>query len=215
MNSENFEKLMPIIVTLILGISTIYLSFRQFLLGSTSSYREEYKFAKAFFDDLEINPRMHKYVRHKGYQAVLGSKSVESEIIEYLMRTKDPVNFLRYYGISRSYLKHELIEGKLQLNFESRFRFSTPERRKFWLFSYALISIFFYLAAFSPIFLWTFKAITSSVALSLGFFTFPLGLIGTFVFSLEFVRLALARKLLTNLSDDDLQNISDSQEEHY
>jgi hypothetical protein len=215
MNSENLQKLLPIAITLILGIATIYLSFRQFLLGSTHSYREEYKFSKAFFDDLEINPRMHKYVRHKGYQAVLGNKSVESEVIEYLMRTKEPVNFLRYYGISRSYLKHEFIDGKLQLKFESRFRFSTPERRKLWLIFYAVISLFFYLAAFSPIFLWTFKTITSSVALGLGFFTFPLGLIGTFVFSLEFVRLALARKLLNKLLDEELQYIPDSHEEHY
>lgn len=195
----------------------IYLSYRQLWLGNTNSYREEYKFAKSFFDDLSQNPAMHKYVRHKGYQAILGSKSLPSDVIEYLMRTSDPVRSINDYVIAKSYLRPEFSNNKLHLEFESKYKFSTPQRRRFWTFLYCIISASLYLFAFSPLFFWNLRIINSSFAFTLSLYTVPLGIGGTMLFTREFVRLVKAIRLIKALESEEIteRNISGFEEDHY
>lgn len=216
MDFETWQKVAQLAFPLFLGVCTIYVAFRQFLLGTKSSYREEYKFAKSFFDDLNAHPQMHKYARHKGYQAIIGSRSFPTEVVEYLMHTTDPVRSVNDYRISRSYLDHKNFEGRLKLKFGSDFRFSKAYRRKFWLIFYAVTSILFYLFAFLPFFYFSLKVIPSSIAFSLSVFTFPVGIYGTFVFAFEYVQLHIATTLLHRLDEEErlLAETRISGEEH-
>lgn len=203
MNLDTLQKITQFLLPFMLGACTIYLSFRQFLLGNKNSYREEYKFAKIFFDDIIAQPEMHKYAKHKGYQAILGNRSFPSEVIEYLMHTSDPVRAVNDYKISCSYLDHINTSGKIKLMFRSDFRFSTKRLRKFWLIFYAIISALLYIFAFLPFFFFNFKVISSGLALSLSFLTVPIGLTGTFVFILDLIQLHKAASLLRRLSEEE------------
>jgi hypothetical protein len=217
MNLDTWQKIAQFLLPFLLGVCTIYLGFRQFLLGTKNSYRDEYKFAKCFFDDIKAQPDLHKYARHKGYQAILGNRSFPSEIAEYLLHTSNPVRAVSDYRISRSYLDHSTIAGKLELRFRSDFRFSTIRRRELWLFFYAAISVLLYLFAFLPLFSLNFKLIPSSVALSLSAFTFPFGIYGTFIFAFEYIKLHRAIGFIKRLSEEN-QLMSENQisgEEHY
>jgi len=51
MDIEQWIKVIPVITTIIFGGSTLWLSIRQHLDGNKNARREEYKFAKIFFDD--------------------------------------------------------------------------------------------------------------------------------------------------------------------
>lgn len=216
MNPEFLQKLALSTIPLFLTACTIYLSFRQFSLGAKTAYREEYKFAKSFFDDLKASPHMHKYALHKGYQAVSGNRSLPTVVLEFLMQTQDPVKAVNNYASSKSYIEHVFANGNFVLQFRKDFRFSTVRRRKFWLFFYASISILFYLLLFSPLFAFNFKFISSGIAIALASFTVPCGIIGTFTFVLEFIKLHNAISLLKQISEDrPFIGIEVADEEHY
>lgn len=202
MDAETWQKMAPLIVPLIIGAATIYVAFRQFSLGNKNSYREEYKFAKEFFEDIEQNPRMHKYAKHKGFQAILGTQLIPSEVIAYLMQISDPVRAIDDYTIARSHLKHTTIAGTFCLQFDSTLFFATAKRRKFWLFVFFSGFCFSYVFAFSPCLAWIFNKINSKTMLTLCAFTFPFGMAGIVLCVREFVKLRRAMRLLEQLEED-------------
>lgn len=202
MDSEVFQKIVPIVAPLIIGAATIYVAIRQFSLGSKNSYREEYKFAKAFFEDIEQNPKMHKYAKHKGYQAILGTQSIPSEVIEYIMHVSDPVRAIEDYAISRSHLKYIKNDKEFRLQFDSKFLFATAQRRRFWLSLFFVSFCLCYVFAFSPWFAWIFKVIDLNTMLTLSALTFPVGLGGIVFFVREFVKLSRAMRLLKQVEED-------------
>jgi len=216
MTVEDWQKIATYLLPAIIGAGTVYISLRQFFLGNKNSYREEYKFAKSFLEDIDNNPKLHKFARHKGYQAMLGSQSIPSEVIEYLIKSENPVRSLDDYVTSRSYLKHTSDSGTIKLSFESGFFFSTVMRRKIWLILYFLGFVTCYLFACSPLIGIFFNQLTLTIALSLGVFTLPVGMIGTVFFVREFVQLRNAIRLLFRLDEEStLVNDVQNSEEHY
>jgi hypothetical protein len=199
MDAEIIQKAVQVIVPAIIGIPSVYFAARQFSLGNKNSYREEYRFAKELFEDIAENPSMHKFARYKGYQALLGSQSLPSEVIEYLMRASNPARSISDYRVSRSYLTHNFDSGKLQLDFASGILFSTARRRNFFQTLYGVISVFAYIFAFTPAVLWIFDQLSPGLAKSLTVFTLPAGIGITIFFVREFIQLAIAKRLLTEL----------------
>jgi hypothetical protein len=216
MTIDEWQKILSFLLAAVVGPASMYISLRAFRLGNKNSYREEYKFAKSFLEDLDNNPRLHKFVRHKGYQAMLGDQSLNSEVIEYLIKTLNPVLSLEDYVISKSYLKHSRGVENFKLEFESDFLFSTPHRRNFFLCLYFTGFSFSYFFATFPLFTLIFQDVPLIVALLYFAFTLPVGLTAM-VFSIrEFDRLRRAGRLLARL-DEELDSITqlDNWEEHY
>ncbi|MDC8759048.1 hypothetical protein [Janthinobacterium fluminis] len=201
MDLEQWLKLATWLAPAALGCASLWLSTRQFPWGARTAYREEYKFAKSFFEDLEQHPKMHAFAQQKGYQAIVGSQDLSASLIKHLMSLLDPGLALQDYVLSKSYLKHTPGRSNRQLSFASA-AFSTRKRCQAIGVAYFVGFLVFYTSAFLPLFLWTWAKISSPLAISLTVFTLPVGLFCAFFFAREFRRLRGAMGLIKRQNDE-------------
>lgn len=201
MDVEQLIKIVGVLITAFIGPAGLWLSTRQYFLGTQAAYREEYKFAKMFFEDLEKNPKMHAFARQKGYQAIAGSQNLPASVIKHLMSLFDPVLALQDYILSKSYLSHTPGPSKRQLSFSAGL-ISTHKRRQFCSVSYFVGFVIFYIAGFSPFYLWVFGEISPRLATVLSVLTLPIGLFLAIVFGREFRQLRGAMRLVKNQNDE-------------
>ena len=215
MNTDQWFKLIPIITTIVLGASTLWLSIRQYLDGNKNSRREEYKFAKLFFDDLKENPEMHAFPRKKVFQAIGRDQNLPPSVIEHLMTLRDPVTALSDYEFSRSYLKNSDELGRRQLDFASKVFFATETRRNTISAAYLFLALVFYLFAFSPWLLLSAGKISTTLALNLLIISLPIGISATVVFLREVMQLRRAMRLVKaqNHQADDIESTLNSSEQ--
>jgi len=196
MDTDQWIKVIPIITTILFGASTLWLSIKQQLDGNKKARREEYKFAKDFFDDLKANPEMHLFARKKGFQAIGRSQYLPPAIIEHLMNFRDPVTALEDYEISKGYLQKIESAGLLQLSFDRTFLWSTEKRRKLIGTAYLTCAIIFYFLAFTPWFFLTIGKISVPVAINLTVVSMPIGITVTVIAAREFMQLRRAIRLI-------------------
>ena len=107
-------------VALIAGIIGIGKIYYEILMGKHTRMRDEYKFAKEFFGDMEANQKLHPFVAEKGYQAISGNKSITLSEMEYLMSLQEPDLALRDYVLGIKYLKHVQAEGNRQIIYNQK-----------------------------------------------------------------------------------------------
>ena len=196
MDTDPWIKVTPIITTIVFSASTLWLSIKQHLDGNKNARREEYKFAKNFFDDLDANPQMHLFARKKGFQAIGRSRDLPPSVIEHLMKFHDPVAALEDYELSRGYLQKSEGVGPLQLSFARTFLWATEKRRKLLGAFYLTCAVVFYFLAFSPWFLLTIGKISTPVAINLTIVVLPIGITVTIFAAREFIQLRRARRLI-------------------
>ena len=112
--------------------------------------RDDYKFAKDFFDELGRTPRPHPFVIERGYHAIAGDTSLSVREVENLLSLENPSSALRDYVLAREYLEHLPQSGHLQVKFKSKFStlWSRQWRRAFYLVAYFVSA----LLAVSPMF---------------------------------------------------------------
>ncbi|MET3134300.1 hypothetical protein AAKU55_004595 [Oxalobacteraceae bacterium GrIS 1.11] len=196
MNTDQWLKVIPIVTTIGFGGSTLWLAIRQHLDGNKNARREEYKFAKLFFDELRAKPEMHSFARKKGFQAIGRNQDLPPSVIEHLMTLRDPVTALSDYESSRGYLKNSEVLGRRQLDFASAVLFSTEKRRNIISVTYFICAIMFYLLAFTPWLLFSIGNISVSFAIKASIVFSPVGLtIAVFTFR-EFLQLRRAIRLV-------------------
>ncbi|MGK5080842.1 hypothetical protein [Janthinobacterium sp. HLX7-2] len=195
MDIDQWLKLAHLALTAFFGATTAWLGIRQYLDGNKTARREEYKFAKLFFDELKQHPPMHAYARKKGFQAIGRNQDLPPNVIEHLMDLRDPVGALQDYESSRAYLKHTAGRGKRQLDFASTI-FSTDRRREFISTLYILGAIFSYIVAFTPWFLKTIEKISTPVAISASAVFSPIGIFFAVILLREFLQLRRAMRLV-------------------
>lgn len=188
------------ITTAVFAASTLWLSVKQHLANKRGLLREEYKFAKGFFEDVVQNPPMHQFPRIKGYQAIAGIHTLPPAIIQHLMDFPDPVVALNDYAVSRGYLKDTPSLKGRRLDFERSF-FSTEARRIFWRQIFSSLALIFYIFAFTPLFFGTMELISLRLAALLSIFTVPLGFFLTFIFVREAFQLRHAMRLVKTQND--------------
>lgn len=138
---------------------------------------------------------MHAFPRIKGYQALAGAHTIPPEIIKHLMEMPDPVESLSDYAMSKSYLKDTPSLQTKRLGFANRFLANEVWRRA-TTYTYSFISFFFYLLAFTPLFLGSLSQIPIPTAGYLSIVTFPFGIYWTIVFVREGVQLKKATRLI-------------------
>ena len=196
MDTDQWIKIAPIITTILLGASTLFLSIKQYLDGNKNARREEYKFAKLFFEELLENPTMHPFARKKGFQAIGRKQDLPPSVIEHLMTLRDPVMALNDYEFSQSYLMHSEELGPRQLTFASKVLFLTEKRRNAMSLFYIACALASYLVAFTPWFLLTIGTISVPVAINSLIILFPVGITITVISMREFVQLRRAIRLV-------------------
>lgn len=196
MDTDQWIKIAPVITTIVFGASTLWLSIKQHLDGNKNARREEYKFAKIFFDDLSANPKMHPFARKRGFQAIGKNQDLAPSIVEYLMKFPDPVAALNDYEASRGYLRESEEAGATQLSFAAAFLWSTENRRRNMSAGYLICAIIFYFFAFAPWFFLTIGKISVAVAINLTILFFPIGISIAVVAAREFIQLKRAMRLI-------------------
>lgn len=208
---DQWLKLAPTIAAAFFGATTLWLGVKQHLEGNKSSFREEYKFAKIFFDDLEENPRMHSFARKKGFQALGQNRDLSPDIIEYLMTLRDPVIALSDYEFSRGYLKSINTFNQQKLIFSNKFLFSTEKRQKIVGLLYLFVAMMSYALAFFPFLLFASEKISSVLAIKISIIVFPVGIAVTIFSVREFSQIYRARRLIklqnSRIQDPDLDNL--------
>jgi hypothetical protein len=193
---DQWLKLAPTIAAAFFGGTTLWLGVKQHFEGNKSACREEYRFAKTFFDDLKDNPRMHSFARKKGFRALGQNHDLPPDVIEYLMTLKDPVTALSDYEFSRGYLKSIEGLGRQKLIFSNTFFFSSENRQKLIGVLYLFFAMLSYVVAFFPFLLFAAGNISSVSAIQISIIAFPFGIAATIFFVREFAKLYRARRLL-------------------
>ena len=119
--------------------------------------RDDYKFAREFFDELGKTPPPHPLVVERGYHAIAGDTALTVREMEYLLSLQNPSSALRDYVLARPYLEHLPESGHLQVNFRRKYSsvWSRRWRRGFYLLLYfgsALLAVspMFFLSSFKP-----------------------------------------------------------------
>lgn len=196
MEFDDWTKVLPILTTAIFGATTAWLAWNNHLDSKKNAWREEYKFAKTFFDDLLANPAMHSFARKKGYQAIGGNKDLSPAAIEHLMTLNDPVAALSDYEYSRSYLRHQGTPDRRQLSFIDSRLLATEGRRKVWRNAMVLVGAIFYLIAFTPWALYSLQLISDPFAIGLTLAVAPPGFWATIFLWKEAAQISRAMRLL-------------------
>jgi hypothetical protein len=93
-NNESWRVALTVVGILV--SSPFLKAWIESMLLSRQRLREEYKFAKDYFEDLKSFPEMPHHVRASGLAAIAGTRAIKSELIEYLLG-QDDVNALRKY----------------------------------------------------------------------------------------------------------------------
>lgn len=119
--------------------------------------RDDYKFAKEFFDELRKTPQPHPLVVERGYHAIAGDTALSVREMEYLLSLQNPSSALRDYVLARPYLAHLPESGHLQVKFKKQYSsaWSRRWRRGLYLVLYffsALLAVspMFFLSSFNP-----------------------------------------------------------------
>lgn len=147
---ENIAKIVAIIVG---GVTTWNIAFN-LLKYKHTKLREEYKFARDFFSDLEGIAKNNEYLKQKGFDALTGNLTLPSEEVQYIISLNEPAVMLRAYSLGKPYLQFStLSENKIK--FKPRWKNKTS-RTLMKIFYSALYAIF-YLIAFGPLILNNFK----------------------------------------------------------
>lgn len=171
MDKDLFIKIATVVIAFIGGCILLWRANKELFFGSRNSLREEYKFAKAFFDDLEKQPKMHPYVRQKGFQGIAGNQSLSPTVIEYLLTLHDPATVLNDYVFSCKLLEHSPVAGTKQIRFKNAY--SDESRRKNLKWIYVAIYGASYTIAVSPILAGQWGLLSKSLSFGLLLITLP------------------------------------------
>jgi len=121
----------------------------ELLRGGLGHARDEYKFAHAFFKDLDENPRMHPFLKQKGYQAIAGDVRLSTAEIEYLLTLHDSARSLKDYVMGRPYLEHLATAAGSQVDFKPKYAtYRSRLGRKIFFF---VLYVLFYLVGTVPL----------------------------------------------------------------
>lgn len=121
----------------------------EFLRSRQGRLREEYKFAREFFEHLRQEPQLHPFLKQKGDQAIAGDPSLTAAEIEYLLTLQDSSMAMKNYVLGRRYLEHHSTAGHSQVVFKKKYSkpWVTSVLQRYYYAQY----FFLYLLAFSPL----------------------------------------------------------------
>jgi hypothetical protein len=140
MNKDSIENLAKIAVI----VWTSYQLYEKFFESQNKAgnkIREDYKFAKDFFEEREKNPDLHKFVVELGYLGITHDRGVTPEVVEYLLSLQKPETALFWFKKTRRYLDFSITSLDQKIRFKSKYReeSSRIKYKNFYLFLYVLL----------------------------------------------------------------------------
>jgi hypothetical protein len=182
------------VVALLAAAFATYKGGFEVLMHGRARLRDEYRFAKEFFEDMNTaRSPMHAFLRDKGLQAIAGTDSVTANEVEYLLKLPEPAVSLKDYVFARNLLTHRATAGEIEIFFKR----SWEGARKRWIAKALGFSgyVVLFMAAMSPLFL-PFLTKDTGGSLKLLLVTLPVfGGLAFFVL-LETARVARAERLI-------------------
>lgn len=192
MNQFNIEitgKLIAIIV----GAVTTWNIVAGLLRHRVTRLREEYKFARDFYSDLNGIASSNEYLQQKGYFALTGDLSLSPSEARYLLKLRDPVRTIHAYSMGKGYLAFsDILDRKIAIKpgWESQWRRTVVK--------VTFITLYFicYLFAFSPLLLHSFGLWGTTSPFPSFVFLAAMFLPAAFFFIKAGVRVKLAEKVV-------------------
>lgn len=172
MDLETFLKLFPLAA----GAFAVWKIVVEVASGRRSRFREDYRFAREFLEDIRKAPQMHPFLREKGYQALAGDNRLSGQEVEYLLALPESARALRLYVMGLPYLQHTATAVGSQVSFKRKYesRTARTSRKVAYLVAYGL----FYALGAAPLFSVPLSLFgltpTLSLFLTTAFFCWPL-----------------------------------------
>lgn len=191
----NFDLVIKL-ATLLGGAVATWRVVVELLRSKHGHLREEYRFARDFINEVTANPKMHPFLKQKGYQAIAGDERLSAGEIEYLLTLNDSARSLKDYVLGKPYLEHLATSAGRQVVFKQKFgsRWSRLSRKVLFFILYLLC----YFAGFAPVALPAFKAMQPAQALITFAFTAAFFFPASFLSLRAGVRIARAEVLVKN-----------------
>jgi len=150
MEFEPIIKNVGLIIGLILSVITIAKLIFDILILRKSKLKEDYQFAKEFFEELQNGNKVHPLVIERGYHVISGDNSLTKKEIECVIELENPSSSLRDYALAKHYLEYrEAPDNKIAF----KHKFSTEFSRKWRKWAYIILYFIFAMIALSPTFL--------------------------------------------------------------
>ena len=106
MEFEPIIKNVGLIIGLILSVITIAKLIFDILILQKSKLKEDYQFAKEFFEELQNGNKVHPLVIERGYHVISGDNSLTKKEIECVIELENPSSSLRDYALAKHYLEY-------------------------------------------------------------------------------------------------------------
>lgn len=182
--------------TLLFGVITAGKILYDLSSGKRGRMRDEFNFAKAFLDLVRSDPKLHPYLREKGYAAIAGDANLSADEIEYLLTLLKPERALRHFVLGRPYLDHLPNSGDLQIDFKPKYRTMWSRKWRFYLYLWLYLILAF--VSFSPLVFAGPLGLTTSGSLSFTLVTIGTCLPSALLAMKSAIRIDRAEKLVEN-----------------
>lgn len=137
--------------TALIGTGTgLALAIYNFLTGNANRQREEYKFAKDFFQSAN-EEELHPFVLEKGYQIIVGNKVMPMNEIEYLFSLKNSAQAIKDNMLARPYIEYRHEEVEKKIKYKKKFEAVWSRKWRIWMYIF-LYALCFFLAFSSLVF---------------------------------------------------------------
>ncbi|MGY3852756.1 hypothetical protein [Aeromonas veronii] len=126
----------------LLGVAPI---IRKWLLDLDSKRKDDYRFAREFFSDLDKNPSMHPFVREKGYLAIAGKSHVNEGEVSYILSLKEPSKALGNYKLAKGIVWFDSEKSLVKISYKKwyKYKFVRIVAKAYHIIKYG---VFFFLA---------------------------------------------------------------------
>ncbi len=168
----------------------------EIISGNKPKLRDEYLFARSFFDDLASKKELHPFAIEKGYHAIAGTTAIKGEEVAYILTLENSTRCLQDFVLSRKYIEHLNTTGDLQIAFTKRYQrpWSRTWRKLVHMTTYAIFAF----GAMAPLLLAQPLGLQPKSLFTLFAFTLPVGGFIAWTSLQSFARIYRGEKLVEN-----------------
>ena len=120
------------------GLAAVVAAYKciiELLVGRRARFKEGYRFAKEFLNDLE-SESMHPLAIERGYYALAGTDSVNPSAVAYVLSLQEPQQQLSDYVVSRTYVEFNSLSHKIEFSQKLKEKISRRVRKETWRVAY-------------------------------------------------------------------------------
>ena len=157
-------QVLGLVGTALTGAIASWKVIRDLIGQGRTSLRDEYRFAKEFFDAVG-KPGLHPLAYDLGHKAIAGDAQIGAEEVAYLLSLPQPRAAIRTYIVARTLLQFHQTAVDSKISFKRSN--GNPSRRRVKRGLFAVGYFATYMLGFSPIFLLLLDLLSGQMALGL------------------------------------------------